>query len=83
MSALARKLGLTACQTFADVRVEQALANRTPCPTCGERMEVLKRPSWPHETPWGTIVVHDPYTYCRACREKDRPARALLGTDRE
>lgn len=32
MSALARRVGLTACQTFADVRVEQALANREPCP---------------------------------------------------
>jgi hypothetical protein len=83
MSVLARTLGLTACQTFADVRVEQALANRAPCPTCGRCMEVLKRPSWPHETPWGTMLVHDPYTYCRTCREKDRPARALLGTDRE
>lgn len=83
MSALARRIGHMGSQTFADVRAEQALANRVPCLICGRRMEVLKRPSWPHETLHGAIVVQDPYTYCRACHEKDRPARALLGTDEE
>jgi hypothetical protein len=83
MSALAQRIGHAGCQTFADVRAEQALTNRRPCPTCSGRMEVLKRPSWPHETLHGPIVVQDPYTYCRACHEKDRPAHALLGTDQE
>jgi hypothetical protein len=83
MTALAQRIGRAGCQTFADVRAEQALANRAPCPTCGGRMEVLKRRSWPHETLHGAIQVPDPYTYCRRCHEKDHPAHALLGTDRE
>jgi hypothetical protein len=83
MSALARRIGHDGAQTFADVRAEQALASRPRCPSCSGLMEVLKRPSWPHETLHGPIVVQDPYTYCRACHEKARPARALLGTDEE
>jgi hypothetical protein len=83
MGAVARIIGHDGLQAYADVRAEQALTDRPPCPSCGERMEVLKRPSWPHDTLHGSIVVQDPYTYCRACHEKDRPARALLGTDGE
>lgn len=83
MNAMAERIALAGCQAFADVRAEQALANRRPCATCGGRMEVLKRSSWPHETLHGTIEVHDPYTYCRTCHENDHPARALVGTDRE
>lgn len=77
-----QQLGHRMMQTFADVRAAQALAKRAPC-ACGRRREVLQQRSWPHKTLLGAITVSDPYTYCRTCHEKERPAQARLGTNRQ
>ena len=82
ITCFVRELGLTLLQRYVDVCAKQALANRAPC-NCGQLREVLKRQSWAHNTLLGSIMVPDPYTYCRVCHDKERPAQALLGTDGE
>ena len=82
VTGLVRDAGLGMLQDFVDVRAEQALEHREPC-RCGQKMEVLRHPSWPRKTLLGTIRVRDTYTYCRACHESAKPLQAWLGTDRE
>ncbi|HHQ49722.1 MAG TPA: hypothetical protein ENK19_12670 [Acidobacteria bacterium] len=38
---------------------------------------------WERETPFGTVTVQDPFTYCRKCRDSGRPLLSFLGTERE
>ena len=78
-----RETGRGMLQVFADVRAEQAMAGRDPCPSCGGRMEALRRNFWEHGTLLGAILVPDPVAYCRRCHEQARPARSMLGTDQE
>lgn len=76
------KLGLDMLHTFVEVRIEQAKACRQPC-RCGRIPTIHKTTIWTRETPFGQVSVRDPYVYCPACHESDRPLHALLGTDRD
>jgi hypothetical protein len=83
VSAFLQVLGLGMLQDFADLRAEQAMAVREPCPVCNDRMEALKRKAWVHVTVLGSITVLDPVVYCRSCHVTERPAQAWLGTAKE
>jgi len=76
------RLGQRLIQTFAQVRVEQALAEAPVC-ACGRRKEALRRARWTCETLLGPVAIDDPYVYCRACHASEHPAHAWLGTDRQ
>ncbi len=80
--AFSHRLGREMMQAFVNVRLKQVLADRAPC-SCGQRPEVLQRRHWTLQTRVGAISVADPYTYCRVCHEKDRPAHAWLGSQSE
>jgi hypothetical protein len=82
VTRLVREAGLGMLQDFVDIRAEQAVALREPC-ECGQPKEVLRHSRWPRETLLGTVHVRDSYTYCRSCRESEKPLQAWLGTDRE
>ena len=82
VKAFVQGIGQSMLQTFVDVRVLQAKANRRPC-TCGRIAPVHRNTEWTRQTPFGPISVRDPYIYCPECHESDRPLHALLGTDRE
>ncbi len=79
---LTRMLGLGLMKTYVSVRQEQAKASRGRC--SWRRETALHRtPCWTRETPWGPVEGRDPYAYCRACRESERPLHRWLGTERE
>lgn len=82
VSKFVRALGLGLLEVFAEVRLAQAKAERGRC-SCGEPATIHRTTKWKRETPFGPVVVEDPYVYCRACRGTARPLHALLGTDRE
>ncbi len=82
VKAFVQGIGQSMLQTFVDVRVLQAKASRRPC-TCGRLAPVHRNTEWTRQTPFGPILVRDPYIYCPECHESDRPLHALLGTDRE
>jgi hypothetical protein len=75
-------LGQRMLQTFMNVRLAQAKAERQPC-TCGRVPTVHRTTTWTRETPFGPMVVRDPYVYCKTCHDSDRPLHTFLGTDRE
>jgi len=75
-------LGLEMLKVFVEVRRRQAEASRKPC-TCGRVPSVHRTTTWTRQTIFGPLPVVDPYLYCKACHDADRPLHALLGTDRE
>ncbi len=77
-----RALSLGMVEDFVQVRLEHALANRVPC-ACGHIRAVLQRTRWTRKTPFGPLVITDVYTYCRDCRDSERPLHQWLGTGRE
>jgi hypothetical protein len=77
-----RALGLALLRVFVEVRLLQAKAGRRPC-SCGVAPTVHRMTEWTRETPFGPLVVRDPYVYCPTCHESERPLHAFLGTDRE
>jgi hypothetical protein len=82
VKALVCALGLSMLQTFVDVRREQAKKHRQPC-TCGQTPTVHRNTRWIRQTPFGPMLITDPYVYCSTCHDSDRPLHALLGTDRQ
>jgi len=82
VSQFIRALGLGLIQIFIDVRYMQLKARPIPC-SCGGQLTCHRTTTWRRATPFGPVVVRDPYMYCRVCRDKGRPLHALLGTDRE
>lgn len=81
--AFSRDVGRAMLRQFSEVRAKQAMDQRGPCSSCGQRMEALSNRSWTHETLLGPVQIVDPLAYCRACHESARPAEALLGTSKE
>jgi len=79
---LARAAGLGLLETFLDVRLSQAKERRGLC-ACGRPGTIHRTTKWKRETPFGPVVVTDPYVYCRDCGESQRPLHGLLGTSRE
>ncbi len=77
-----RALSLGMVEDFVQVRLEHALENRVPC-ACGHIRAVLQRTRWTRKTPFGPLVVTDVYTYCRDCRDSERPLHQWLGTGQE
>lgn len=75
-------LGQKLLQTYVDIRQEQAKAMRKPC-QCGRPSSVHRSTEWTRKTPFGPVVVRDPYVYCKKCHSSERPLHAYLGTDRE
>ena len=75
-------LSLGMVKDFVEVRAEQALAGRERC-GCGRLKAVLRYTTWPRKTPFGVVAVRDVYTYCRECKEAERPLCAWLGTASE
>ena len=82
VSRFIHEVGLSLLQLFVNVRSEQAKEDRGPC-TCGGPATIHRTTKWRRETPFGPVVVRDPYVYCRACRGSKRPLHEALGTDRE
>lgn len=82
VSELVRTLGHDLLQIFVTVRGAQAKQARGLC-SCGRPAALHRTTKWRRETPFGPVVVEDPYVYCRTCRSGDRPLHGLLGTDRE
>jgi hypothetical protein len=82
VSEFVRALGLDLLQTFVDVRNVQAKDSRGSC-SCGMPATIHRTTKWRRETPFGPVVVRDPYVYCRDCCESERPLHGFLGTDRE
>jgi hypothetical protein len=76
------KLGLNLLQTYVDTRENQAKAGRKPC-ACGRVPNVHRNTRWTRQTPYGPVVVRDPYVYCKTCHGSERPLHSFLGTDRE
>jgi hypothetical protein len=77
-------LGLALLQTYVNVRVAQAKAkgNRPSC-SCGQPLSIHRTTVWTRNTPFGKVVVQDPYLYCKTCQDSGRPLHTALGTDRE
>ena len=82
VSAFVHAVGRDLIQLFVDVRSAQAKERRGSC-ACGKPATVHRTTKWRHETLFGPVVVQDPYTYCRTCRDSKRPLHGFLGTDRE
>jgi hypothetical protein len=82
VSEFVRDVGRSLLQIFVDVRLAQANEARPPC-SCGRVATIHRTTKWRRETPFGPIVVRDPYVYCRTCHDAERPLHGLLGTDRE
>lgn len=82
VSEFVRALGLGLLQVFVDVRYAQAKESRGPC-SCGGPATIHRTTKWRRETPFGPVVVRDPYVYCRDCGDAERPLHGFLGTDRE
>ncbi len=80
VAAFVLELGRQMVQIFVDVRRAQAEANRAEC-SCARRPPVHHRSSWTRKTLMGSVVVSDPYLYCRRCGMASRPVHAWLGTD--
>ncbi len=77
-----RELGHGLLQVFVEVRHVQAKEGRGPC-SCGRPATIHRTTKWRRETPFGPVVVRDPYVYCRDCGDSERPLHGFLGTDRE
>ena len=77
-----RALGRALLEAFVEVRLRHAKEARRPC-SCGALPTVHRVTEWTRQTPFGPLAVRDPYLYCRACQNAERPLHALLGTDRE
>ncbi len=82
VSEFVRSLGHDLLQIFVDVRHVQAKESRGAC-SCGKPATIHRTTKWRRETPFGPVLVRDPYVYCRECRGSERPLHRLLGTDRE
>ena len=77
-----RDCGLEMWRVYLKVRVEQSKANRASC-KCGKPIPIHKESRWLRHCKLGTVVVADPYCYCRECGAQARPLHELLGTERE
>ena len=82
VSEFVRALAHGLLQVFVDVRHAQAKESRGPC-SCGRPATIHRATKWRRETPFGPVVVRDPYVYCRDCGDSERPLHGFLGTDRE
>jgi len=80
--AFVHALGLALLHVFVQVRLLQAKAGRRPC-SCGVTPTIHRTTRWTRQTPFGPLVIEDPYAYCRTCHDSERPLHGLLGTDRE
>jgi len=76
------EVGRSLLQIFAEERLAQAKQAQRPC-SCGQLATVHRTTTWTRQTPFGPVLIRDPYVYCRACQDSERPLHKLLGTDRE
>ena len=80
VTTFTQRLGQQLLQTYVDVRLDQAKAQRRHCPGCEAAMEWHARSVWRHGTHFGEVRVQDVYAYCRACGQSARPLHGWLGT---